>query len=132
MNRPLAPPHPGRFPASPGKNRRQLLPTVLRHYLLVHYNLADLREIAARLGIDCEQIGGDNKKATGLDMAAFVVRERLALTHQSNRLYDVWAGDRHLIAKEYLQPDELAVAPARELNALQRLAGLDVAPQPVF
>jgi hypothetical protein len=50
-------------------------------------------------------------QATGLDMAALVVRERPALAYQSNRLYDVWVGDRHLIAKEYLQPDELAVAP---------------------
>lgn len=50
-------------------------------------------------------------QATGQDMAALVVRERPALAYQSNRLYDVWAGDRHLIAKKYLQPDELAVAP---------------------
>jgi hypothetical protein len=71
-------------------------------------------------------------RATGLDAAALTVRERPPLAYQSNRLYDVWAGDQHLIAKEYLRPDELAVAPACEFNALQRLAGLDVAPQPVF
>ena len=71
-------------------------------------------------------------RATGLDAAALTVKERPPLAYQSNRLYDVWAGDRRLIAKEYLRPDELAVAPACEFNALQRLAGLDVAPQPVF
>jgi len=71
-------------------------------------------------------------RATGLDAAALTVKERLPLTYQSNRLYDVWAGDQHLIAKEYLRPDELTVAPACEFNALQRLAGLDIAPQPVF
>jgi aminoglycoside phosphotransferase (APT) family kinase protein len=71
-------------------------------------------------------------RATGLDAAALIVKERPALAYQSNRLYDVWADDRHLIAKEYLRPDELAVAPACEFNALHRLAELDVAPQPVF
>jgi aminoglycoside phosphotransferase (APT) family kinase protein len=57
---------------------------------------------------------------------------RSSLTHQSNLLYDVWVDGRHLIAKEFLKPDELDTAPAREFHALQRVAALDIAPQPVF
>jgi hypothetical protein len=71
-------------------------------------------------------------RATGQDPAAFSVRLRPAAVHQTNRLYDVWANGRHLIAKEFLQPDELTVAPACEFGALKRLAHLDIAPQPVF
>lgn len=44
------------------------------------------------------------------------IAPRTSLDHQSNRLYDVWAGNRHLIAKEYLNPDEVHEAPVRELR----------------
>ncbi|MCB0189415.1 MAG: hypothetical protein KDE31_34325, partial [Caldilineaceae bacterium] len=37
-----------------------------------------------------------------------------------------------MIAKHFLKPDELTVAPAREYGALQRLAPYDIAPQPIF
>ncbi|MFN8496156.1 MAG: phosphotransferase [Caldilineaceae bacterium] len=57
---------------------------------------------------------------------------RPALEYQSNQLYDVWANERHYILKEFLKPDEQAVAPLREFRALERLAALDLAPQPVF
>jgi len=53
------------------------------------------------------------------------------LDYQSNRLYDVWAGNRHLIVKEFLRPDEFQDAPVREFRALALLAPLDIAPQPV-
>jgi len=43
----------------------------------------------------------------------------------------VWTGDRHLIAKEFLKPDELATAPFREYRALELVAPLDIAPKPV-
>lgn len=71
-------------------------------------------------------------RAMGLAPNAIRVSLRAPLGFQSNRLYDVWANGRHLIAKEYLQPNELQDAPAREFRALQLLAALDIAPQPVF
>ena len=67
-----------------------------------------------------------------VNAAGLTIQQRPALQSQSNRLYDVWAGSRHLITKEYLQPDELEVAPLREYKALQLLSPLDVAPQPFF
>lgn len=60
------------------------------------------------------------------------ITERPALEHQNNRLYDIRAGERHLILKEYLKPDEWEDAPRREYGALQLLAPLDIAPRPVF
>jgi hypothetical protein len=56
-------------------------PTILRHYLLANYNLTELREMAARLGIDWEQIGGDNKKAK--------VRNFLLYLYRRNRIADL-------------------------------------------
>lgn len=70
-------------------------------------------------------------RATGLDPAAVHIAPRLPLDHQSNRLYDVWASDHHLIAKEYLQPDEFCDAPIREYRALELLRPLHIAPTPV-
>jgi len=71
-------------------------------------------------------------RAVGTQAAGVAIALRSPLDFQSNRLYDVWAGDRHFIAKEYLQPNEVKVAPAREYRTLQLLAALDIAPQPVF
>ncbi len=72
--------------------------------------------------------------AQGLDHppTAIRVEERRRLTHQSNRLYDAWAGDRHLIIKEFLKPDELHDAPLREARALELVAPLDIAPRLVL
>ena len=53
------------------------------------------------------------------------------MPHQANRLYDVWAAGRHLIAKEYLS-DLDRNGPANEYRALQIVQPLDIAPQPVF
>lgn len=50
---------------------------------------------------------------------------------QSNRLHDIWIGERHWIAKEYLKSDEFADAPRREFDALSLLADKDIAPQPI-
>ena len=72
------------------------------------------------------------QKATGLPASALRIVPRPPIDIQSNRLYDVWAGDRRLIAKEYLKPNEFDEAPFREFNALERLAALDIAPQPVY
>ena len=68
-------------------------------------------------------------RALGLGAA---VQERPPLSFQSNQLFDVWQNGRHYIAKHYLKTDELADAPRREFKALQLLAPMDIAPQPVF
>lgn len=60
------------------------------------------------------------------------IQERTALGYQSNLLFDVWQNGRHYIAKQFLKVDEQFDAPRREFAALQLLAPLDVAPQPVF
>ena len=71
-------------------------------------------------------------EAIGLSPAAVQISLRPPLEPQSNQLYNVWAGDRHLIAKEFLKPTEFQEAPVREFQALKLLAPLDIAPQPVF
>ncbi|MBI4771826.1 MAG: aminoglycoside phosphotransferase family protein [Chloroflexi bacterium] len=68
-------------------------------------------------------------RATGQPPSA--LRLRPSLDHQSNRLYEAWAGDRRLIVKEFLKPDELHDAPLREFRALELLAPLDIAPRPI-
>jgi hypothetical protein len=70
-------------------------------------------------------------RATGLPEDGIEISPRSPLEHQSNRLYDVWAGDQHLIAKEFLKRNEWRDAPRREFDALELLAPLDIAPQPV-
>ena len=59
-----------------------------------------------------------------------LVRE--PLDFQSNRLFDLWSGERHYIVKEYLKADELELAPLREYKTLHLLSSLDIAPRPVF
>lgn len=71
-------------------------------------------------------------EATGLSSDAINISPRPPLHIQSNRLYDAWAGDRHLIVKEFLKPAEFHDAPVREFRALKLLAPLDIAPQPVL
>jgi hypothetical protein len=57
---------------------------------------------------------------------------RPAIDDQTNRLYDVRTARGHFIAKEFLRPEEIPAAPEREFRALQVVAALDIAPQPVF
>lgn len=71
-------------------------------------------------------------EVTGLAPATITITLRPPLDFQSNRLYDAWAGGRHLIIKEYLKPEEFEEAPVREFQALRLLAPLDIAPQPLF
>lgn len=71
-------------------------------------------------------------RAFGPKAAGLTIILRKPGEFQSNRLYDLWAGDRHFIAKEYLQPGEVQVAPVREYKTLRLLAAMDVAPQPIF
>lgn len=49
-------------------------PTVLRHYLLAHYNLAQLDKITADLGIDTEQLGIANKKEKVRNLLLYLYR----------------------------------------------------------
>lgn len=63
---------------------------------------------------------------------ADVIAYRVPSGYQSNRLHDVWVNGRHLIAKEYLKPDEFWDAPRRDFNCMQRLSELNIAPKPVF
>lgn len=72
------------------------------------------------------------EEATGQPLDSLSLRLRPPNTHQSNRLYDVWAGGRHLIAKEFAKEDEWPAAPQREFQSLHLLAPLDIAPRPVF
>jgi Phosphotransferase enzyme family len=79
-------------------------------------------------------VGGNIRRivagALGCPAASIQITRRPPIAHQSNRLFDVFAAGRHLIAKEFLhanRPD----SPAREFRALQRVSSLDVAPRPV-
>ncbi len=47
---------------------------ILRYYLLANYNLTELRQMAAHLGLDWEQLGGDNKKAKVRDFLLYLYR----------------------------------------------------------
>jgi thiamine kinase-like enzyme len=70
-------------------------------------------------------------RTTGTSADEITVSLRPPTEHQSNRLYDVWAGDQHLIAKEFIKVGEWQGAPRREFRALELLAAMDIAPQPV-
>jgi hypothetical protein len=48
--------------------------TVLRHYLLAHYTLADLMILAAQLGIAWDDLGGDNREAKTRELLLFLIR----------------------------------------------------------
>ena len=67
-----------------------------------------------------------------LPITNITISLRFPLTHQSNRLDDVYVDGRHLILKEFLKPEEFSSSPEREYRALKLLAPLDIAPQPVF
>lgn len=60
------------------------------------------------------------------------IAEREALPHQGNRLFDVWLGSTHLIAKVFCHPDpgRRLVSAEREHNALQLLHSTLLAPGP--
>jgi hypothetical protein len=58
-------------------------PTVLRHFLLAYYNLAQLEEIAADLGIDWETLGAGSKKER--------IRALLQYLYRRNRIGELIA-----------------------------------------
>jgi hypothetical protein len=77
VERILTPPPPENLPrlekitaASP--------PTILRQYLLTHYDLAQLQQAASTLAVDWENLSGSSKQAK--------VRELLLFLHRRNRL----------------------------------------------
>jgi hypothetical protein len=70
-------------------------------------------------------------RATGRDARLLVICYRPPISHQANRLYDVWADDERLIAKEYLGDVERNSS-LDEYRALQAVQPLDIAPRPVF
>jgi hypothetical protein len=57
-------------------------PTVLRHYLLAHYNLDELNALAADLKIDSEQLGGAKRE---------IARNLLLHLRRRNRLDELIA-----------------------------------------
>jgi aminoglycoside phosphotransferase (APT) family kinase protein len=69
--------------------------------------------------------------ATGLAPTSLTIRQRPAMAHQANRLYDVLADAQHLIAKQYVSNVELD-APSNEYRALRLVEHLDIAPRPAF
>jgi hypothetical protein len=59
--------------------RREMLsiaspPTVLRHFLLVHYDVAQLGDLADSLGIDAEQLSTTTKKDYVRSLLLYVIR----------------------------------------------------------
>lgn len=61
IERILTPPPPENLPRL-DKITADSPPTILRHYLLAHYSLAQLKRMAAKLGIDWEQLPDGDKK----------------------------------------------------------------------
>ena len=49
-------------------------PTILRHYLVANCDLAQLEELTARLEIDWELLGGDNKKSKTRNLLLYLDR----------------------------------------------------------
>lgn len=78
-----------------------------------------------------ERLTGIVARLAGCPAVDIEIRLRAPLDHQSNNLYDARVDGRHLIAKEYVKPEEWDTAPIYEHRALELLAPLDVAPQPV-
>jgi len=70
-------------------------------------------------------------RATGFEVRSLTVRRRPPMPHQANRLYDVWAAGRHLIAKEFLSDVERN-GPSNEYRSLHLVQRLEIAPRPVF
>jgi hypothetical protein len=80
VERILTPISPDSLPR-PEKINAASPPTILRYYLLANYSLTDLREMATLLGIDWEQVSGDNKKAK--------VRNFLLYLYRRNRIHEL-------------------------------------------
>ena len=71
-------------------------------------------------------------RIAGVSANDISIQPRTPLDIQSNQLFDVFFGDRHWIAKEYLKPAEFAESPLREYRGLTLLAERDIAPRPIY
>jgi hypothetical protein len=65
--------------------------TILRHYLIAHYNLEALQKITADLGIDWEQLAGDTKQTRVRSLLLYLYRrnrinELIDQLHKSNSI----------------------------------------------
>jgi len=73
VERILTPPPPEHLPRLEKLNVDSP-PTVLRHYLLAHYSVEQLQQIAADLGIDWEQLAAGDKKDKTRDLLLYLYR----------------------------------------------------------
>ena len=89
VERILTPPPPEHLPRLE-KLSTDSPPTVLRHYLLAHYSVEQLQQIAADLGIDWEQLEAGDKKDKTRDLLLYLYRR--------NRIDDLLAQLRALAA----------------------------------
>lgn len=89
VERILTPPPPEHLPRLE-KLSADSPPTVLRHYLLAHYSVEQLQQIAADLGVDWEQLAAGDKKDKTRDLLLYLYRR--------NRIDDLLAHLRALAA----------------------------------
>ena len=73
VERILTPPAPETLPRLE-KISLESPPTILRHYLLAHYNLEKLQKTAVALGIDWEQLTVTSKKSRVRDLLLYLYR----------------------------------------------------------
>lgn len=87
VERILTPPAPESLPRLE-KISLESPPTILRHYLLAHYDLEKLQKTAVTLGIDWEQLAVTSKKSKVRDLLHYLYRrnridELISLMHAS-------------------------------------------------
>lgn len=87
VERILTPPAPETLPRLE-KISLESPPTILRHYLLAHYNLEKLQKTAVALGIDWEQLNVTSKKSRVRDLLLYLYRrnrvdELIHLMHEN-------------------------------------------------
>jgi hypothetical protein len=101
VERILTPPPPEHLPRLE-KLTVESPPTVLRQFLLAHYNLSQLEEIATDLGIDWETLGAGSKKERVRALLQYLYRrnrigeliDRLHTAENAGTLADTFAGDQ--------------------------------------
>jgi hypothetical protein len=87
VERILTPPAPETLPRLE-KISLESPPTILRHYLLAHYDLEKLQKTAVALGIDWEQLTVTSKKSRVRDLLLYLYRrnrvdELISLMHEN-------------------------------------------------
>ena len=79
-----------------------------------------------------DYIAASAAAALNIPISQIETRLRQPRGYQTHTLFDVTAPGRHLIAKRYTLQDGQDDAPRREFAALKLVAGLGLAPQPVW